>query len=67
MPTDTPMRPRAPQRALGMMREFLKLESAGGIVLMFAAVAALLLSNSPLRDLEFGEDGDRSPVRDIDL
>jgi hypothetical protein len=26
-----------------------------------------LLSNSPLRDLEFGEEGERSPVRDIEL
>jgi hypothetical protein len=26
-----------------------------------------LLSESPLRDLEFGEDGERSPVRDIGL
>ncbi len=24
-----------------------------------------LLSNSPLRDLEFGEPGERSPVRDV--
>ena len=29
---------------------FFRLESAGGIVLMVAAVAALLISNSPLRD-----------------
>ena len=26
-----------------------------------------LLSDSPLRDLEFGEEGERSPVRDIGL
>ena len=26
-----------------------------------------LLSESPLRDLEFGEDGERSPVRDVGL
>jgi hypothetical protein len=26
-----------------------------------------LLSNSPLQDLEFGEEGDRSPVRDVAL
>jgi prevent-host-death family protein len=26
-----------------------------------------LLSQSPLRDLEFGEDGERSPVRDVGL
>jgi hypothetical protein len=27
----------------------------------------VLLSNSPLRDLEFGEEGERSPVRDVEL
>ena len=26
-----------------------------------------MLCNSPLRDLEFGEEGERSPVRDIGL
>jgi prevent-host-death family protein len=26
-----------------------------------------LLSDSPLRDLEFGEEGERSPVRDVGL
>ena len=26
-----------------------------------------LLSDSPLRDLEFGQDGERSPVRDVGL
>ena len=26
-----------------------------------------LLSESPLRDLEFGDDGERSPVRDVGL
>ena len=26
-----------------------------------------LLSQSPLRDLEFGEEGERSPVRDVGL
>jgi len=26
-----------------------------------------LLSNSPLRDLEFGETGEKSPVREVDL
>jgi len=31
-----------------MLREFLRLESAGGIVLMAAAVLALVVSNSPL-------------------
>ena len=32
-------------------REFLRLESAGGIILVLAAVAALVLANSPLADL----------------
>ena len=26
-----------------------------------------LLSQSPLRDLDFGEEGERSPVRDVEL
>ena len=33
-----------------MSRNFFRLEAAGGIVLMFAAVLALILANSPLRD-----------------
>lgn len=33
---------------LPMIREFIKLESAGGIVLIAAAAAALILANSPL-------------------
>ena len=35
---------------LAMSRNFFRLEAAGGIVLMFAAVLALILANSPLRD-----------------
>lgn len=31
-------------------REFLRLESAGGLILVFAAIFALLLANSPLAD-----------------
>jgi NhaA family Na+:H+ antiporter len=36
---------------LARLREFLRLEAAGGIVLMFAAVAALVLANSPWGEL----------------
>lgn len=32
-------------------REFLRLESAGGLILVFAAILALILANSPLADL----------------
>ena len=32
-------------------REFLRLESAGGLILVFAAIFALLLANSPLVDI----------------
>jgi len=37
-----------PSRAVNAIREFLKLESAGGIILVGAAVLALILNNSPL-------------------
>jgi NhaA family Na+:H+ antiporter len=36
---------------LARLGEFLQLEASGGIILMFAAGAALLLANSPLGDL----------------
>ena len=36
-----------------MIRHFLRLEAAGGIVLIFAAVFALIVANSPLRSLYF--------------
>ncbi len=35
-------------------REFLRLESAGGMILVFAAVLALVLANSPLVDIYTG-------------
>ena len=38
-------------KVTGAWREFLRLESAGGLILVFAAVFALLLANSPLADL----------------
>lgn len=37
--------------ALGSLREFLRLEASGGVLLFFAAVAALGLANSPLSGL----------------
>ena len=37
-----------PIRALEAIREFLKLESASGIILVGAAVLALIINNSPL-------------------
>ncbi|NOR19024.1 MAG: Na+/H+ antiporter NhaA [Xanthomonadales bacterium] len=39
------------QIAAQALREFLRLESAGGLVLVFAAILALVLANSPLQDL----------------
>ena len=45
------MRPRTEeliQRALTSLQEFLRLEAAGGLLLMGAALAALLVANSPL-------------------
>lgn len=38
-------------RAIERLNEFFRLEAAGGIVLMIAAAAALILANSPLGDL----------------
>ena len=38
-------------RAINAIREFLKLESASGIILVGAAVLALILNNSPLSNL----------------
>jgi NhaA family Na+:H+ antiporter len=43
--------PPALQVPLQALREFLKLESAGGILLLAAAALALILSNSPLASL----------------
>jgi NhaA family Na+:H+ antiporter len=40
-----------PGRAVNAIREFLKLESASGIILVGAAVLALILNNSPLSSL----------------
>jgi NhaA family Na+:H+ antiporter len=40
-----------PGRAVNAIREFLKLESASGIILVGAAVLALILNNSPISSL----------------
>ena len=37
-----------------MMRQFIRLESAGGILLLIAAIIAMLVANSPLAGL-YGE------------
>ena len=37
-------------KVTGAWREFLRLESAGGLILIFAAILALVLANSPLSD-----------------
>jgi NhaA family Na+:H+ antiporter len=38
-------------KVTGAWREFLRLESAGGLILVFAAILAVVLANSPLADL----------------
>lgn len=45
------MNNRTTHKVSGAWREFLRLESAGGLILAFAAVLALILANSPLADL----------------
>ena len=47
--THTPRRPLS-VRALGAMTEFLRLEAAGGILLIGAAVLAMIAANSPLEE-----------------
>ncbi|WP_064747228.1 Na+/H+ antiporter NhaA [Lysobacter antibioticus] len=48
--SETNLPPRLPRRALRALSEFFRLEAAGGIVLICAAVLALIAANSPLRD-----------------
>ncbi len=43
-------RPRPVARALHLLREFFRLQAAGGIVLIVAAALAMLAANSPLHD-----------------
>jgi hypothetical protein len=45
------MAPQKGDAALSLLQQFLKLESAGGIVLCAAAAVALVLANSPLEAL----------------
>ena len=49
-----PVPPRIFARAGASLRDFLKQESAGGIVLMVAAAIAVLWANSPLASAYFG-------------
>ena len=42
------MNKKAPQVAIEAWREFLRLESAGGVLLVLASITALVLANSPL-------------------
>ena len=42
------------QKAIEAWREFLRLESAGGLILVSASIFALVLANSPLADLYNG-------------
>lgn len=51
MATNTPASPAADRRLLKAFREFLRLESSGGILLVAAAVVAIGLANSPLKGL----------------
>ena len=48
------MSPRPLKHAHSALRAFLKAEAAGGIVLMIAATAALILANSPFANQYFG-------------
>ncbi|GAB5347954.1 Na+/H+ antiporter NhaA [Alteriqipengyuania sp. 357] len=57
MTTEPKLAPRPPEilaRAGRSLRDFLKQESAGGIVLMVAAAIAVLWANSPLSSAYFG-------------
>jgi NhaA family Na+:H+ antiporter len=40
----------SPLKNNNLLREFIRMESAGGILLLFAAVLAMLVANSPLAD-----------------
>lgn len=53
-PAPTPRPPEILARAGRSLRDFLKQESAGGIVLMAAAAIAVLWANSPLSPAYFG-------------
>lgn len=51
---DIPTPLRRADRLLRPLQEFMRLEAAGGLILMAAAVLAMLVANSPLRDLYTG-------------
>jgi NhaA family Na+:H+ antiporter len=51
------------KRTIVAVRDFLALEAAGGILLFWAAALAVVLANSPLRDLYSGFLGVRVEVR----
>ncbi len=60
MATDSSVLPGGDKRLLKALREFLRLESAGGILLVIAALLAIVLANSPLKS--FYEELLRIPV-----
>jgi len=66
--TTSPRRPLS-LRALGAMTEFLRLEAAGGILLIGAAVLAMIAANSPLEELydSFLEMPVQVRVGDLDI
>ena len=43
-----PMNQQQSSNLVGALREFMRMESAGGILLLMAAVLAMLVANSPL-------------------
>ncbi len=40
-----------------VIRDFFKMESAGGIILVIAAAIAMFVANSPLNEMYQGADG----------
>src|SRR3546814_4061257 len=53
-PATARARPSLPERALRALGDFLRLEAAGGILLIAAALLALLCANSPLEEFYDG-------------
>ncbi|MFN2168235.1 MAG: Na+/H+ antiporter NhaA, partial [Anaerolineae bacterium] len=60
MASNSSVLPGGDKRLFRALREFLRLESAGGILLVFAALLAIILANSPLK--AFYEDLLHIPV-----
>jgi NhaA family Na+:H+ antiporter len=50
-PVTADLPPRTPRRPSAWLREFLRLEAAGGLLLMAAAALAMVVANSPLAGL----------------